>query len=128
MWELTDKDPIVDLRLCRHRNVAAGTIALVLAYAAFFAVALIVPLWLQRNLGYTAIWAGLSTAPIAVLPVLLTPLVGTYTTRFALRILPSLAFIVVAAPRFAPPGFHLDADSARRARGPQWMGPGGAGF
>src|SRR3546814_1974314 len=61
IWELTDKDPIVDLRLFRHRNFAAGTIALVLAYAAFFAVALIIPLWLQRNLGYTAIWAGLAT-------------------------------------------------------------------
>src|SRR3546814_15694143 len=90
---LHDALPIY-LRLFRHRNFAAGTIALVLAYAAFFAVALIIPLWLQRNLGYTAIWAGLATAPIGVLPVLLTPLVGKYATRFDLRIIASLAFIV----------------------------------
>src|SRR3546814_10287832 len=50
IWELTDKDTIVDLSLFRHRNFAAGTIALVLAYAAFLAVALIIPLWLKRNL------------------------------------------------------------------------------
>lgn len=57
IWELTDKDPIVDLRLFRHRNFASGTIAMVLAYSAFFAVGILVPLWLERNLGYTAIWA-----------------------------------------------------------------------
>src|SRR6478672_4408155 len=67
IWELTDKDPIVDLKLFRHRNFATGTVALILAYAAFFSVALIIPLWLQRNLGYTPIWAGLATAPIGVL-------------------------------------------------------------
>ena len=67
IWELTDKDPIVDLRLFRHRNFRAGTLAMVVAYAAFFSVALLIPLWLQRDLGYTAIWAGLATAPIGVL-------------------------------------------------------------
>ena len=76
IWELTDKDPIVNLRLFRHRNFAAGTVAMVMAYSAFFAVGLLVPLWLQRNLGYTAIWAGIASAPIGILPVLLTPLVG----------------------------------------------------
>ena len=31
IWELTDKDPIVNLRLFRHRNFAAGTAAMVVA-------------------------------------------------------------------------------------------------
>ncbi len=61
IWELTDRDPIVNLRLFRHRNFAAGTLALVLAYAVFFAIALLVPLWLQETLGYTAIWSGSSS-------------------------------------------------------------------
>ncbi|HST43819.1 MAG TPA: DHA2 family efflux MFS transporter permease subunit, partial [Luteimonas sp.] len=81
IWELTEKDPIVNLRLFRHRNFSAGTAAMVVAYAAFFSVGILVPLWLQRNLGYTAIWAGFATAPIGILPVLLTPLVGLYATR-----------------------------------------------
>ena len=87
IWELTDKHPIVDLRLFRHRNFSAGTLALVLAYAAFFGIGLLVPLWLQRNLGYTATWAGFATAPIGMLPVLLTPFVGKYAIRFDLRVL-----------------------------------------
>src|SRR3546814_8373487 len=78
IWELTDKDPIVDLRLFCHRNFTVGTIALILGYAAFFAIALMVPLWLQRNLGYTAIWAGYASAPLGIIPVLLTFIVGKY--------------------------------------------------
>ncbi|CAM5216741.1 DHA2 family multidrug resistance protein OS=Castellaniella defragrans OX=75697 GN=HNR28_000470 PE=4 SV=1 [Castellaniella defragrans] len=35
IWELTEDKPIVDLRLFRHRNFAAGTFALVLAFGLF---------------------------------------------------------------------------------------------
>ena len=45
----------------------SSTIALVVAYSCFFSGSLLLPLWLQRNLGYTPIWAGLATAPIGVL-------------------------------------------------------------
>lgn len=110
IWELTDDDPIVDLRLFRHRNFSAGTAAMVVAYAAFFSVGILVPLWLQRNLGYTAIWAGFATAPIGILPVLLTPFVGKYANRFDLRWLATIAFIAMAFTSFARSGFNLGVD------------------
>ena len=110
IWELTDKDPIVNLRLFRHRNFSAGTAAMVVAYAAFFSVGILVPLWLQRNLGYTAIWAGFATAPIGILPVLLTPFVGKYASRFDLRMLASLAFVAMSLTSFARSHFNLDVD------------------
>ena len=110
IWEMTDKDPIVDLRLFRHRNFRYGTLALVLAYAAFFAIGLLVPQWLQRNLGYTATWAGYATAPLGIIPVLLTFVVGKYATRFDLRLLASGAFLVMGATCFMRSDFYLDID------------------
>ena len=110
IWELTDRDPIVDLKLFRHRNFTAGTVAMVVAYAAFFSVGLLVPLWLQRNLGYSAMWAGFATAPIGILPVLLTPFVGLYAARFDLRMVASIAFVAMAATSFLRAGFNLDVD------------------
>ncbi len=110
IWELTEKEPIVNLRLFRHRNFTSGTVAMVFAYAAFFAIGLMVPLWLQRNLGYTAIWAGFATAPIGILPVLLTPLVGKYATRFDLRMIATFSFVVLGGICFARSGFNLDVD------------------
>ena len=110
VWELTDDDPIVNLRLFRHRNFSAGTASMVLAYAAFFSVGILVPLWLQRNLGYTAIWAGLATAPIGILPVIIAPIIGKHGSKVDLRILATGAFIVMAATSFLRSGFNLDVD------------------
>lgn len=128
IWELTEKDPIVNLRLFRHRNFAAGTLALTIAYSAFFAVGLLVPLWLQRNLGYTAIWAGFASAPIGILPVLLTPFVGLYAARFDLRLVASLAFVVLAVTSFIRAGFNLDVDFNHVAMVQLWQGLGVALF
>ena len=68
------------------------------------------PLWLQRNLGYTAIWAGFATAPIGILPVILTPFVGKYANRFDLRLLASFAFVAMSMTSFARSWFNLDVD------------------
>ena len=110
IWELTDPDPIVDLKLFRHRNFTAGTIALVLAYAAFFAIGLLVPLWLQQQLNYTATWAGFATAPLGIIPVLLTFFVGKYATRLDLRYLASGAFLVMGLTCFLRSDFNLQVD------------------
>ncbi|UYB53784.1 DHA2 family efflux MFS transporter permease subunit [Xanthomonas sp. AM6] len=128
IWELTDKDPIVNLRLFRHRNFRAGTLALIVAYAAFFSVSLLIPQWLQRDMGYTAIWAGLATAPIGILPVLMTPFVGKYAPRFDLRMLASIAFIFMAATSFMRSDFNLQVDFAHVAGVQLLMGVGVALF
>ncbi len=105
IWELTDDDPIVDLRLFRHRNFAAGTLVLVLSYAAFFGMALLLPLWMQRVLDYTSLWAGLATAPVGIFPILLTFFVGKYATRMDLRKLAAVAFVIFAVTCFANGSF-----------------------
>ncbi|GAB7129124.1 DHA2 family efflux MFS transporter permease subunit [Silvimonas sp. JCM 19000] len=110
IWELTDKDPIVNLKLFRHRNFRFGTITLVLGYAGFFGMSLLLPLWLQTQLGYTSVWAGLATAPIGVLPVILTPVVGKYAPRFDLRLLASISFVVLAGTSFWRGSFTTDVD------------------
>ncbi|RUQ46520.1 DHA2 family efflux MFS transporter permease subunit, partial [Corynebacterium pseudodiphtheriticum] len=59
IWEMTDKHPVVNLRLFAYRNFRIGTIVLILGYAGFFGINLILPQWLQTQMGYTATWAGL---------------------------------------------------------------------
>jgi MFS transporter, DHA2 family, multidrug resistance protein len=110
IWELTDKEPIVNLKLLRHHNFRTGTIALVLAYAAFFAIGLLVPQWLQRNIGYTSTWAGFAAAPLGILPVMLTFIVGKYAPRTDMRLLASCAFLVMGATCFMRSEFFTQID------------------
>lgn len=100
IWELTDDHPVVDLSLFRDRNFALGTLAFCLGYAVFFANVLILPLWLQTRLGYTATWAGLVAAPSGVIAVLLTPLATRYMARADARWFATLALVAFAASYF----------------------------
>src|SRR5574337_1377226 len=124
IWELTDDEPLVDLRLFRHRNFAAGTIALVLAFALFFAVTLLLPLWLQNTLGYTALWAGLAVAPIGIIPILLTFWVGKYAAKLDLRWMTALSFAVMGFVCFRFGSFNTDVDFASVALTELMMGLG----
>ena len=96
IWELTAKNPVVDLSLFKGRNFALGTLAFCLGYAVFFANNLLMPLWLQTQVGYTATWAGLVAAPTGVIAVLLTPLSAKLMTKIDARIIASVAFIAFA--------------------------------
>ena len=128
IWELTDEHPIVDLRLLRHRNFKFGTLALVLSYAAYFAINLLLPQWLQRNLNYTATWAGFAASPLGIAPVLLSVLVGRYAMRFDLRLVASLAFVIMGATCFLRTNFYLDIDFYHVAAMQALMGLGVALF
>lgn len=76
IWELTERHPIVDLRVFRHRGFTASVITLTLAYGAMFASNVLTPQWLQGYMGYTSTWAGMTTAWSGVLAVFVAPLVG----------------------------------------------------
>jgi DHA2 family multidrug resistance protein len=110
IWELTDDHPIVNLSLFRYRNFAAGTVTLVLGYAAFFGLNLLVPLWLQTRLGYTSAWAGLAAAPIGILPVFLSPLVGKYAQRFDLRVVATMSFLILGGTSLWRATFNTEVD------------------
>jgi hypothetical protein len=54
IWELTDAHPVVELRLFARRNFWAGTLTTSVAYGLFFGNVVLLPLWLQQFMGYTA--------------------------------------------------------------------------
>ena len=109
-WELTEKHPIVDLRLFGLRNFTAGTLALSVAYGVFFGNVVLLPLWLQQYMGYTATWAGLVTAPVGVLAIILSPWVGKNVTRIDPRKLATVSFIIFALVLWMRSHFNTQAD------------------
>jgi DHA2 family multidrug resistance protein len=76
IWELTADNPIDDLRIFRHRGFVIGAATLSLTFGAFFATVVLVPLWLQTSIGYTATWAGYVSSLNGVLAVVMSPIVA----------------------------------------------------
>ena len=109
IWELTDTHPIVDLSLFKSRSFSLGTLALCLGYAVFFGNIVLMPLWLQSFLGYTATWAGLVSAPSGVTAVLTSLLVGRLVQRFDPRLLAASSFGFYAISYFMRAGLTNDA-------------------
>ncbi|MEJ2403382.1 MAG: DHA2 family efflux MFS transporter permease subunit [Candidatus Thiodiazotropha sp.] len=110
VWELTERHPVVDLTLFKSRNFTIGAISLALAYGLFFSIVVIMPLWLQQYMGYTATWAGLVTAPIGILALLLSPVVGRMMPHTDPRLLASFAFVIFAITSFMRANFSTDTD------------------
>jgi DHA2 family multidrug resistance protein len=75
-WELTDNNPVVDLKVFRHRGFTASVFTFSLGYGSMFGANVLTPLWLQSYMGYTSTWAGMTTAWSGTTAVLMAPIAG----------------------------------------------------
>lgn len=99
--EARTPDPLVPLGLFRQRTFSAANGVTLVVYAALSAAIFLLPLQLQQVLGYSALEAGLSLAPVTVLMLLLSPSAG----RLCQRVGPRLPLTV--GPLVAALGFLL---------------------
>jgi DHA2 family multidrug resistance protein len=110
VWELTDEHPVVDLRLFGRRNFWTGTLSISLSYAAYFGSIVLLPLWLQQYLGYTATDAGLVLAPVGLLAMFLTPMVGKTINKVDPRVFASTSLVIFAAVALMRSHFDSQVD------------------
>jgi len=109
IWELSEDHPIVDLSLFKWPNFTLGTVALCLAYGLFFGNVVLMPLWLQTQLNYTATWAGIATAPSGITALLVAPFVGKFIGRFDARWFATVSFAIFALSYFMRSAYPPDA-------------------
>jgi MFS transporter, DHA2 family, multidrug resistance protein len=109
VWELTEKHPVVDLSLFGRRNFLISCIAMALGYGLFFGNVVLLPLWLQQYMGYTATLAGLVLAQVGLLAIFITPIVARFMDRVDPRIFVTVSFGVFALVLFMRGHFNTDA-------------------
>ena len=110
VWEFTDAHPVVDLRLFLGKNFFFGCLSLSLAYGIFFGNNVILPLWLQQWMGYTATSAGIALAPVGALAILLTPIVGKKLNVWDPRLMATGAFMTFAVVLWMRASFTTQTD------------------
>lgn len=76
IWELTREDPIIDIRLLGQRQFGACFLAMLGTGAIVIATTQILPQFLQTELGYTAMLAGLVLSPGGLFTMLMMPITG----------------------------------------------------
>jgi len=111
-WELTDAHPVVDLRLFSQRNFCVGVLVTGIGYGLFLGNVVLLPLWLQQWMGYTATQAGMALAPVGVLAILLSPLAGRKVAQWDPRWMTTAGFVVFAVVMWMRSGFTPQTDIA----------------
>jgi DHA2 family multidrug resistance protein len=110
IWELTSENPIVDLKIFRHRGFVVGVIIISVTFGTYFSSVVLIPLWLQTSIGYTATWAGYASSLNGCLAVLMSPVVARLTGKMDLRLLISFGVTWIAAVTFWRTHFTTDAN------------------
>jgi DHA2 family multidrug resistance protein len=112
IWERGDDHPVVDLTLFKNRNFWAGSLATAVGYGLFFGNVVLLPLWLQQYMGYTATQAGEVMAPVGLLALVLSPWVGKNIGKSDPRRFATFAFLVFALVLWMRSNFNTQADLA----------------
>ncbi|WP_312871581.1 MFS transporter [Amycolatopsis acididurans] len=75
------RDPLVDLRLFREPSYTTGSVLALACFPALAGVPLVLTLYYQQGLGYTALESGLAATAYAIGNGISAPLVGRVVTR-----------------------------------------------
>jgi MFS transporter, DHA2 family, multidrug resistance protein len=99
-WELTHKDPIVDLKLYSYRAFTAASVMMLAVGAILFGTTQLIPQLLQVNYQYSATLSGVALMPGGLAMLLLMPVVGLLAVRVPVRYLIAAGMAVTALSMF----------------------------
>ncbi|HKF06434.1 MAG TPA: DHA2 family efflux MFS transporter permease subunit [Candidatus Sulfotelmatobacter sp.] len=109
-WEWHHKDPIIDLHLFRERTFGISNLLMFMLGFALLGSTLLLPLFMQTLLGYTAQQSGLALMPGGFTIMLLLPLVGFLLSRYSPRWLLVFGLVMLSASLFHMTSFDLEID------------------
>ena len=96
-FERTAAHPMLDFRLFRSRNFAAGNLATVAIYAGLTAFTFLLTVFLQQVAGYRAVASGLALLPVTLITFALAPVFGRLAARHGPRLYMTVGPITAAA-------------------------------
>jgi len=109
-WEWTREDPVIDLHLFKNRTFAASNLLMFVLGFALLGSTVLLPLFMQTLLGYTAQHAGLALLPGGFSLMLMMPLVGFMLSRFDARKMMMGGLLVLSFSLFHMTNFDLGVD------------------
>src|SRR5580765_2218443 len=116
VWELRQKEPVVDLRMLKDRNFAISTLAMFFLGFVLYSSTVLIPQFLQEMLGYTAELAGKALSPGGAMIMLMMPVVGLLVSKVDTRILITFGCMVCAIALFWMAGWDLGLDYSHAVR------------
>ena len=99
-WEITRKEPIVDIRLIAHRQFGTSWFVMLSVGIILFSSTQFMPQLLQENFGYTATLAGLALMPGGFAALVMMAIAGRISGLVQPRYLMAGAMITISAAMY----------------------------
>src|ERR1700757_1909516 len=109
-WEWRHKDPIIDLHLFKERTFAVSNLLMFMLGFALLGSTLLLPLFLQTLMGYTAQLSGMALSPGGFAIMVLMPLVGFLLSKYDARYLLLFGLGMLSFSLYHMTTFNLDID------------------
>ncbi|MGB9235756.1 MAG: DHA2 family efflux MFS transporter permease subunit [Terriglobales bacterium] len=110
IWEWYHKDPIIDLHLFKQRTFATANFLMFMLGFALLGSTLLLPLFMQTLLGYTAEQSGLALMPGGFTIMVCMPIVGFLLSRYSPRWLMLFGLSMLSFSLFHMTTFDLGVD------------------
>lgn len=98
--ELRSPQPLFDLRLFAIRAFSAGNLSLLVTFVALLSATFLMPFFLQRGQGLSALQAGLLMTPLSLTTLVVSPFSGALSDRIGSRLLASAGLACAALGLF----------------------------
>jgi MFS transporter, DHA2 family, multidrug resistance protein len=109
--ELRVEHPVVNLRVFKDRTFAVGNLMMFMGFFCLFGSFVLLPLYAQTLMGYTAMWAGLVLGPGGIASLFIMPIGGILMKRGTKpRHLLALGLLTMAFSLWLMSGLNLAAD------------------
>src|SRR5215469_14996929 len=110
IWELREKEPVVDLKMLKDRNFAIATLAMFFLGFVLYASTVLIPQLLQQLMGYTAQLAGMALSPGGLVIMAMMPVAGILVSKVDTRILITFGCVICSLSLFYMAGWDLSID------------------
>ena len=108
--ELNVKKPLIDLTLFKDRNFSLSNFAIFVFAIGMFGSNFLILIYIQDNLGYSALEAGLCFLPVGMIQAFASPISGKIIKYIDARIVISLGLGLLAYSFYLSSNFSLETD------------------
>ncbi|MBI3236206.1 MAG: DHA2 family efflux MFS transporter permease subunit, partial [Chlamydiales bacterium] len=110
LWCMSSQKPLLELNLFKIPSYALSVFFMGVSYSIYFGSVVLIPLWLQENMGYDAIWAGIAVCPIGIAPLFFSSFSGKLVSKIGSIIPLGICFVLFSISCFATAFLTTDVD------------------
>jgi DHA2 family multidrug resistance protein len=108
--EFFAENPIVNLKIFKNISFTTGDIVMFFTFFNLFGSIVLLPIYVQTLMGYTATLAGLVLGPAGIVTLIAMPIAGTLVTKMNPKGILAFGIIICAYSTYLMSNFNLSAD------------------